>query len=275
MPPYPKEVRIENTNHCNARCEMCPRERMTRPRGNMDYDLFKSIIDQCAAHGVKEIHLQGFGEPLLDERIFDRIKYAKEAGIPDTFMVTNASLLDHDMAEKLVASGLDRLKISFYGTDTKEYEKTHRGLKYEQVKENIMHLFEIQDRIRNPRPVVSMKYIGELWKFPVFVWQWGRHAKVTCARLHNYGGGRDYNLVKEDKAKRVCRFLREWVFQVLWDGRVVPCCYDFDGEIILGDLNDNTIAEIWNGEAFRNFRQLHKEFRFDELPLCKKCDKLK
>lgn len=275
VPPFPKEVRIENTNYCNANCTICPREKQTRPKGYMDFDLFKSIIDQCAAHGVREVHLQGYGEPLLDEKIFDRIKYVRDAGITKTLMVTNAALLNEENAKKLIASGLANLKISFYGTTKEEYEKIHRGLNYDEVKANIEKLFELQEPLRQPLPIVSMKYIGEIWKFPVFVWQWGKHAKVTCARLHNYAGGRDYNSIKESKAKRVCRFLREWVLQVLWDGRVVPCCYDFNGEIILGDLNKNTIAEIWNGEDFHNFRQLHTEFRFDEIPLCKHCDKLK
>jgi radical SAM protein with 4Fe4S-binding SPASM domain len=36
---------------------------------------------------------------------------------------------------------------------------------------------------------------------------------------------------------------------VLWDGKVVPCCHDANGETVLGDLNRSTLAEIWGGEA--------------------------
>lgn len=270
----PLEVRIENTNHCNASCTMCPREKITRAEGFMSLELFKRLANECAAGGTKEMHLEGFGEPLLDKQIVEKIRYAKKVGIKKTLIVTNASLLNKHIAKQLLSSGLDKLKISFYGTNKEEYEQVHRGLSYDKVRENIMRLLELRRQLGDSTLKVSIKYIGQMRKFPKFACQWGTQAKVQFSRFHNYSYGRKYIKVK-NKRKRVCAMVANPIMQILWDGRVVPCCYDFNGVIILGDVNHNSMREVWNSPQYKQFRRLHREYEFDRLPLCKSCDKLR
>ena len=272
--PFPLEVRVENTNHCNASCVICPREKMTRPKGFMSLDLFRRIVDECTNHHIKEMHLQGFGEPFLDKDIFDRIRYAKERNIGSTFLVTNGSLLTEDTCEKIVQSGLDRVKVSFYGTDETEYEAVHMGIKYEKVKRNIQQLLLIKKRLKSRTPKVTLKYIGHLHLFPRFVFQWWPKTRVSFARVHNYCYGRKYNKIS-DHQDRKCDMIWNPIFQILWDGRVVPCCYDFDARLILGDLNQQSISEIWNGEKYEKLRNAHASNQLDQYPLCKICDKLR
>lgn len=271
---FPLEVRLENTNHCNANCRMCPREKMTRPKGFMSLELFKRLADECATDGTKEMHLEGFGEPLLDKHILEKIRYAKKAGIKKTLIVTNASLLNEDIAKELLSSGLDKLKISFYGTNKQEYEQVHCGLCYDEVMENITRLLELRRQHENSTLKVSIKYIGQMHKFLKFACQWGAQAKIQFSRLHNYSYGRKYIKVK-NKRKRVCAMVANPIMQILWDGRVVPCCYDFNGVIILGDVHHNSIREVWNSPQYKQFRSLHRKYEFDRLPLCKNCDKLR
>ena len=78
---HPLEVHIENTNACDAHCIMCPREKMTRKTGFMDYDLFCKIIDQIVSTwGIDSIHLHGFGEPLLRVKRGDSLELAPQYG---------------------------------------------------------------------------------------------------------------------------------------------------------------------------------------------------
>lgn len=272
---HPIQVRVENTNHCNAKCVICPREKLSRPRGYMDMALFRSIVDQCVENDVKEMHLQGFGEPFLDKKIFDRTAYAKKKGIEDTLIVTNASFINEDTARRIIESGLDRIKISFYGTNAAEYESIHRGLSYDEVARNTKRFVQLKKELNSESPRISIKYIGHPLKFLKFTLQWSGYGRVSFSRLHNYGRGRKYNRPKKDKKVRYCPILLEDTMQVLWDGRVVPCCYDFDGYMIIGDLNHESILDIWKGERYRNFRKIHSEHRFRELPICYNCDKLK
>ena len=272
--PFPLEVRVENTNHCNASCYICPREKLSREKGIMSLELFKKIVDECAANRVKEMHLQGFGEPFLDKNIFHRIRYAKEKGIKSTILVTNGSLLKQETCERIVQSGLDRMKISFYGTDKQEYESIHRGIKFDEVKAGIIRLLDTKKNLGQSTPKITVKYIGRLHRFPRFVLQWGPRTRVGYARLHNYSYGRKYNSPKSSGNLK-CDMVWDPIFQILWDGRVVPCCYDFDGRIILGDLNQQSISEIWHSESYNKFRQAHRTLELDPYPICKICDKLK
>ncbi len=272
---FPKEVRIENTNLCNAVCTMCPREKLSRERGTMDTEFFGSLVGQLSEGGTEELHLQGYGEPLLDDGIFDKIRMAKDGGIPYTFMVTNASLLDDERCRRLVESGLDKLKISFYGLNKDEYEDVHKGLTYEEVRDNVERLLRVKKKARSSSPVVDLKYIGGLGKFLLFALQWGFKARVSYARLHNYGDGRGFNKPDLDNRLRSCPMVASPVMQVLWDGRVVPCCYDFDGKIILGDLTEESIKDVWGGQRYTKFREVHQRKEFEKLPLCLNCDKLR
>ena len=132
---FPDEIWIENTNHCNAACVMCPRELQSRKKGIMDLDLYKKLIDEISLHKdvVKRLHMHNFGEPLLDKKLPLRIKYAKKKGIKHVYFVTNASLLTEKNSYDLINSGLDEFKISFYGVDKESYNNTMINLDFDKT----------------------------------------------------------------------------------------------------------------------------------------------
>ena len=271
---FPLQVRIENTTLCNAECVMCPREKLTRPQGTMSLHTFKIILDECAKKGTREVHLEGFGEPFLDKDIFEKIRYAKERGIERTLIVTNGSTLSRTQASRLIDSGLDRLKVSFYGTNREEYEAVHLKLRYERVRENIIRLSKMKRERRSPKPKVSIKFIGSLFKYPKFLIQWLRYGKVEFYRFHNYGTGRNYVKVKMGKGRR-CPMVNAPIMQILWNGDVVPCCYDFNGEMLLGNVLKEGVEGVWRGRAYEEFREVHRRGEFEKLPICLMCDQLK
>ncbi len=61
---------------------------------------------------------------------------------------------------------------------------------------------------------------------------------------------------------------------ILVNGDVVPCCYDFDGALVMGNALKEGIADIWDGEKFRKFREAHGGHDFGKYPICAGCDKL-
>ena len=90
---FPPLVRIETTNACNSKCTICRHCDIQRPIRQMDQSLFTQIVDECVAWGCREIHLHNFGEPLLDNRLEDRVRYAKRQGIATVKIFSNGSLL--------------------------------------------------------------------------------------------------------------------------------------------------------------------------------------
>lgn len=100
VPDFPQHVNIEVTNRCNASCPMCPMQNMKRKEGNMSFSLFQKIVDECADNGVEKIKYHIAGEPLIHPKLEEMIEYSKEAGIPDTHLTTNASLLTKERGKK-------------------------------------------------------------------------------------------------------------------------------------------------------------------------------
>jgi MoaA/NifB/PqqE/SkfB family radical SAM enzyme len=278
--PLPAVMMIENTNHCNAECVMCPRELLSRKRGFMDPGLFEKLIREVS--GLKRqpvTHLHGFGEPLLDKLLPERIRLAKAYGIKHTYIVSNASLLSPETSRKIIDAGLDKMKISFYGTDEESYNNTMKRLDFKVTFQNLKDFLRIRKEMKRRHPRLILQYLPTeanhgrtkefrtLWK-PLIDEKAGDCLNVTA--LHNYGGGRGYNQMGQ-KIVSVCYF--PWTsMSVLWDGRVVTCCMDSNGVQVLGDLNSQTVKEVWTGPVLSGVRDDFRKFRYDAYPVCRSCD---
>lgn len=282
---FPEIVHIENTNACNARCIICAREKMTRPVGVMSFDLFKKIIDECAKYNiVKEVHLHGYGEPLLDNMLIEKIKYAKNRGIKKTYFVTNASLLNGNLTRALISAGLDRIKFSFYGATKQTYEKIHVGLKFEEVEGNIRYLFQIRKEMKSRTPSVNMQFVPQsenIEEKSNFFGKWQNFIDKKigdCIEefyLHNWIYGRKYNPNHKQINNLESCIIPFRIIQILWNGDVVPCVFDFNGQMLMGQIRTKDIREIWNNGQYKTLRQIHRQREYEKAPLCMRCDQLR
>lgn len=278
--PLPAVIMIENTNHCNAECVMCPRELLSRKRGFMNAVLFEKIIREVSSRKRKPVtHLHGFGEPLLDKQLPERIRFAKACGIKHTYIVSNASRLSPETSREIIDAGLDTMKLSFYGTDEESYNSTMKRLDFRGTFQNIKDFLRIRKEMKRGRPRLILQYIsieGDRSRTDEFRAMWrpwidrkaGDRLNVTA--VHNYGGGRGYNQTGK-KIVSVCYF--PWTsMSVLWDGRVVTCCMDSNGAQVLGDLNFQTVQEVWTGPALTGVRKDFRRLHYDAYPVCRSCD---
>ncbi|MBU4276163.1 MAG: radical SAM protein [Proteobacteria bacterium] len=278
--PLPAVIMIENTNCCNAHCVMCPRETLTRKRGFMDFKLFEKIIREVSSSKRKPVvHLHGFGEPLLDDLLPERIKLAKAFGINHTYLVTNASLLFPETAKKIIAAGLDLMKISFYGTDEESYRATMRRLDFKVALNNIKEFVKIRKGLNKKTPQLIVQYLPQETngaKTKEFQSLWhsilDKRAgdRLNFSSLDNFGGGRAYNPVTK-KIASVCFY--PWsAMSVLCDGRAVTCCVDYNGVQCVGDVNSHSVAEIWNGPVLSAIRRNFGKLNYSGFPACLHCD---
>jgi pyruvate-formate lyase-activating enzyme len=278
--PLPTVILIENTNCCNAQCVMCPRETLSRKRGFMEFGLFEKIMKELSGARRKPVvHLHGFGEPLLDELMPERIKLAKACGIKHTYLVTNASLLFPETAKKIIQAGLDTMKISFYGTDEESYRATMRGLDFKVALHNIREFVRIRKELKKRTPKLILQYMPQeangarteefqsLWRS---VLDTRAGDCVNLCSVDNFGGGRAYNIVGE-RIVSVC-FYPWTALSVLCDGRAVTCCMDYNGLQDVGDLNVQSVAEIWNGPVLSAIRRNFGKLDYSGFKTCLRCD---
>ncbi|MBN1645268.1 SPASM domain-containing protein [Candidatus Woesearchaeota archaeon] len=282
---------IELTNHCPMKCDVCPRtNNMTRPLGFMDFSLFKKIIDQ-ASEKINSVWLHQFGDSLVHPEFKEFIIYAQNKGIK-TKLSTNAILLNEVTSKKLIESGLDRLIISLDSTDEESQTKT-RGVPgiYKKSVENVKKFLEVRKCAGSKKPntilqMIEYEYTKNL--VPIFINQWKNNSdldEISIGTFVNWNGGVDRINNYTKKLSLLLRFVKKFnkkksryncchfpwrSLSILWDGTVVPCCFDYDGLYVLGNVKDQSLDEIWNGEKMQALRN---EFIHNKVTnkLCSTC----
>jgi MoaA/NifB/PqqE/SkfB family radical SAM enzyme len=266
--PLPEIVQIESTNICNAKCVFCPRDDMERRQGIMDMTLFRKVVDECAALGIEHVRMHNYGEPFVDRQLVEKVRYAKQAGIPQVGMISNGSLITEAAARGMIDAGLDAINISVDASGKDVFESTRIGLKYDKVIANIERLVRIRAESGKRRPKLILSFVRQnnSAEEQAFIREWSQIAdKIHITDLHNWAG----TLNAKSDVNFPC--YRLWLtFTVLWDGRVSMCCADFDGRHVFGDLRTQSIAEVWNSPLYRAARRQHLESGGPEI--CRSCD---
>ncbi len=150
----PDFVQIEPVGQCNLACKMCPVVlREEKPPAFMGFEVFCSLLEQFPA--MKQLHLQGLGEPLLHPRFFDMVRHAARRGI-EVSTNSNLTALSERRAEACVKSGLARLHVSLDAAEAAAYEYIRVGARFDKVLRNLGWLNEAKQRLRASRPEIGL-----------------------------------------------------------------------------------------------------------------------
>jgi len=275
-PPFPRRVSVEVTNYCNQRCVLCPRQGFTRPLGFMDTALFARVARECAQHGTR-LWLHFLGEPLLHRGLVRMIAFAKDAGVTEVGLSTNALSLHGRLADALLESGLDRLECSLDADDPETYLAMRGRDHFEQVAANVRAFLERKHALGRERPVTSIQFmrtpalIASLDRV-VAAWRplLGPRDFVMTIEPASFGGAVEVGAAVPGE-RRPCAWLST-ALMILQDGTVTMCGADWDAHMPLGNVRDTTIADIWNGAELARRRRAHEEGRFADVAPCAGCD---
>jgi len=279
---YPIRLWIESTNICNLKCPICPNKDFEKSDlGYMDFALFKKIIDEIKDF-TYDIYLHHRGEPLLNKNLIEMIKYAKKVGIKVKFH-TNGTLINREISTELIDSGLDLISFSFDGFSKEPYEKIRVNADFNKTVENIIEFLNIRKEKKKTKPYTIIEEI----EMPEFEKLYSKEEKeqfsqrfrkngldeVIYKKLYNWAGNID--IPPEQLEKRcftMCSFL--WYGAViLWDGTVLPCPQDFFGKLKMGNVANNKVKEIWNGNEYVKLRK-KMLLSVDGIEPCNVCDRL-
>lgn len=288
----PVSISIEPTTSCNLRCPECPSglRQFTRPTGMLDAGFFQKVIDEL--HETL-IYLTFYfqGEPYLNPKFLDMVKYASDKGIY-TSTSTNAHYLNDENARKTVESGLDRIIISIDGTTQDTYEQYRVGGQLSKVMEGTKNILKWKKQLKSRTPYVVFQFLvvrpneHQVEEVKALGKALGvDEVKLKTAQVYDYEQGNDliplnekYSRYKKLPGNRYSiknallnQCWRMWSSCVItWDGLVVPCCFDKDAKHRLGDLKSLSFREIWNSGGYSRFRQSILKSR-QEIDICKNC----
>lgn len=277
--PYPKQIIVDIHSYCNARCKFCPYHfvKSKIPMGVMDEKLFIKIINEFSQlskiNNFKgHVLFCNMGELFIYPKIaIDRMEYVIHSGL-DFNIQTNAALLSPEVLNQLKDSGFNgSILISFHGISPNVYKDT-TGMDISKTLKNIDYLS--QNYPREKIRIQSIPYnwpLGEARRIRAYFRR--KEIKVRMP-LPNNRAGLLPEIAEHKKTTLVgCagnRPLGEMV--ICFNGDVVLCCQDMGQQEIVGNLAQNTIEEVWNGETMLNkIRQIYCGDPSPENFLCKNC----
>jgi MoaA/NifB/PqqE/SkfB family radical SAM enzyme len=277
--PRPTQVTIELTNYCNLQCPYCTSPLGIRPRGFMSDQTFEKLVTQLLDLRVPRVRLVGNGESTLHPQ-FSRMVRALGSSCPYLQLVTNGQRLTKQSIEAILTAPVRLLEISADSHEKHGYESMRIGGKFETLVANLDLIMKMKRKIRAPTLVnvrVMMRPSQRKHQRDVLAF-WRK--RVDCAMAQYI---LDYSQAQMDYFPHFqavgliprCS-LPSRVMIVHWNGRV-PICENSQRQtgipegVIVGDINKNTLREVWEAQTFRQYRLGHRTRNAALTPICKGC----
>jgi len=271
-PKYPATVAIETNYYCNGKCFFCNSVASDRKPGRMAVPLFHKIIDEISSWNVPiTISLNVYGEPFLNPDWLHLFEYIRDtAPMCKISVVTNGSAIDDEKLDHLMSfRNISSFGFSVYAIRPENYQRI-MGLPAETI-DKVDHAIKRFSEERPDIPIgvactfdpgyMSVQEKGEMIeKWPGYVQP---HPMVYTYQHRNY---------KQIFTPNVPCQQPFCSLPIYHDGRVPLCCFDAEGEVIVGDVNEQTVYEIWCGNELHDCRALHLNLERGLIPLCNGCN---
>lgn len=285
---------IETTNRCNMKCKMCPRTTMmTRGLEDINKEMFLRIVEQITPHNYEDwkkwktfcenrygifenemsenhfflyiipkvIQLHGYGDPLLDENMHEYVAILKEKGF-ESYFSCNPANINLERTFKMLDSGLNYIKYSIESVDDEVHKKV-RG-EASDFKESYNKILQVLDYKKKKGLATTIV--------------------ITMLDLNRKNQNEDYDmLMKAFEGLDVyiylksedCQWYREdyhgtnsihwsepckhpWMSMTIKSNAdVTMCMEDYNNDIILGNVRESSLCDIWNGKLYKEFREKH------------------
>ena len=288
----PFSISIEPTTACNLRCPECPSglRAFSRPTGNLRSDFFRKTIDDL--HRDLSFLIFYFqGEPYINPDFLEMVQYASQRGIY-TITSTNGHFLNEENARKTIESGLDRLIISVDGSTQEVYEQYRKSGKLEVVLQGARNVVKWKKELKSKTPHLIFQFlvvrpnehqIPEIYKLAEEIGI--DEVRLKTAQIYDYAQGNPlipnqdrYSRYRKqaDGSYRIKNQLLNHCWKlwhacvITWDGVVVPCCFDKDAKYRMGNLQEQSLREVWQQQPYREFRQQLLKGR-DKIDICTNC----
>jgi len=274
---FPLLVIVETVAGCNLNCIMCPQKTMKRSKGVMDMKLYEKICKEIAKRGSKtQLWMTIMGELFtIGDKAINYIITARKLGVPKIMINTNGVLLNKKLIDKLLKAQPDKI---FFGIDaaTKEtYDKIRIGGNFKRLRKNIIYIIKRKRELALDKPEIYVQFIvmnENEHEEKMFKNYWIKEGAIVKIRQRlGWGTGVEVkNLNLPQSARNMpCPWLVRTI-SVHWSGKVAQCDADYEGNYYAGDLNHQTIEEVWQGELKkRRDRHWAGDFSF---PTCQKCN---
>lgn len=289
---YPYMLQIEPTNTCNLRCPLCPTGRgdLNRPPRHMKLEEFKGLIDDTARYLLFAI-LWDWGEPLLNRELPEMVRYAAERDIKTVTSTNGHFFRDEAYMAALLESGLTTMIVAVDSIAPESYDVYRKRGTLGEVRAGVEGMVDLKRKLGSKtrivvRTVVMKQNERELASTREYARSIGAdHFVVKTLNPACGSTSLDSELVPDNPRYRrlayregtMDRIPSEELCARIWkmsnifsNGDVVPCCYDFCGDMKLGNISERPFTEIWIGPAYKELRRRVYTAK-DTVERCRQC----
>lgn len=285
----PRYIDVELTNCCNFKCCFCPTgtKSMRRIKGFMPDAVIEALLNNIIKYNIPGVRFVQWGEPTMHPKYIEVIEKVKNAGAA-VHINTNGSLLDEAQIKKLIDIKLDSIKFSFQGADEGTYNEMREGGDYNRLLETVRKMYQLRGDSPYPYIQITTTLTGEtIEQINDF-----KHDIEGCCDYYNIGYTQLTHLNVDDmqideKEKEKIRQLQKRekiphvhpdvcseVFDKLsinWNGDVTLCCQDYDNNLIIGNILDMDLNQLFNSNAANQYRDIIAEKQYARIKCCSIC----
>jgi MoaA/NifB/PqqE/SkfB family radical SAM enzyme len=270
-------LQIEVTTSCNLNCKICMRHNLERPASSLSLGDFKRVL---ASGNFRYVGLHGWGEPLLNQQLFEMIRYAESKGV-STNLTTNGTLI-RSKIDSILSSGLREIAFGIYDRELflqnlpqiKELigEKNRHGSKIPKTylditiyKENLAQILDLVGLASElPVDAVILHRLFNVHKVdPSVEYISAEEEEELFAKVRQLARILKLEIYLPPKHSFPCRIVERSIF-VTAEGRITPCC--FLPEFYVGNAFEQGIKKSMSSKAYTEFVRNMKKH-----PICSKC----
>lgn len=294
---FPRVLRIEVAASCNLACIHCPTGCGAGLSGIMDEKTFSQIFQQVepVMPLIKVVVLYHGGEPLLNRNLEQWVAAFKGAGVEQVKIVTNAMLLTPERSQSLIDAGLDLIEVSLDGLSIDENHKIRKHSDFDVIMKNIEAFLSLKSSSLSairllvsstqimpepthtamPLPLPSTApYLEKAFKpwmesqavegiNTYWAMKWPHFPESDYFKVGHYHISDDMD----------CCDQVENTITVRANGDVVPCCYDLSSQLVMGNIHQQAITDIWTSLGYEALRTSITERKY--LGICNQCNVVK
>jgi len=269
----PEFIQMETVTKCNAKCPFCPQNEIVRDPARMPTETWRKIVDDTRGWGITYRPFLT-NEPFVDNRMPEVVRYIK--GNDPTARVefnTNGELMTEKLSIELLEAGVDIMRFSIDGLSREIYEPSRIGIDFTKVMERTRRFLELWDEggyrdkvFTELRMIEVPENKHEVEPYKDF---WGpRCSEVLITTMYQWPWT---GQKREDVVLKPCLKILDEVF-FYTNGNATICCWDVHERAVVGNVNEQSVGEIWESYAMRCMRAALDDGRRDLLNLCSRCN---
>ena len=229
-------IQVQTKDLCNRKCSFCPNSVIEKLGEEMSEEVFIRILDELARLEYKgRLHLYLQNEPTLDTRLPRWTRLARERLTENPlFISTNGDFL-LPMLDDLLAAGMSEIAVCCY-------DDAHKAI--------LKHYWSN-----------AVKYMGRVFFLPMGELEPTFYNRAGLIDVESQGTG------------NFCH----WLFSKMsinWKGDLILCCSDYHYQVVMGNVMDQPLDDIWMCDKYQTYRRAHHQGRAKSMPLCDVCNRI-